>query len=272
MRADILLVQKGLAPSRQKAQELIRSGKVTANGKLIMKSSNELPQTCEMICERGCEFVGRGGLKLKAALDGFEIDVSGLTVADIGASTGGFCDCMLQRGAAKIYAVDVGHNQLAQLIKSDSRVISLEGMNAKDLDYNIFGGKIDFLTADLSFISATLLFDKFRKVLKDNASAVILIKPQFETGKKRIGKHGIVKDPKVHLEILKNATDNAQKNGFKVCGLMNSPITGGDGNIEFLIYLKTSGSQLPDLDMAIKQTVEIAHRRKFDNLGKDDVT
>jgi len=272
MRVDVLLVQQGLAPSRQKAQELIKSGKVAANGKLISKSSEELPQACKVTCEGGCEFVGRGGLKIKAALDGFEVDVSGLTAADIGASTGGFCDCMLQRGAAKIYAVDVGHDQLAPSIRFDPRIVSLEGVNAKELDWNLFGEKVDFLTADLSFISVTLLFDKFREVLKDYASAVILIKPQFEAGKNRIGKHGIVKDSKVHLDILKNAIKSAQQNGFKVCGLMNSPITGGDGNIEFLLYLKTFGSQLPDLDNAIKQAVEFAHRRESDSLGKDDVT
>lgn len=267
MRADVLLVQKGLAPSRQKAQELIKTGKVSVNGKPVSKPSDELKGDIVIQCESGSEFVGRGGYKLKAALEAFQIDVSGLTAADIGASTGGFCDCMLQRGIKKVFAVDVGHDQLAPSIKTNPRVVSLEGINAKELDKDLFGGKIDLLTADLSFISVTILFDKFREVLKDGAEAVILIKPQFEAGKNNIGKNGIVKDPKVHESVLKTVIESAQKSGFAVAGLIPSPITGGDGNIEFLIYLKTSGAQLSDLDIMIKQVIEIANQRR-----KDDVT
>jgi len=266
MRADLLLVKKGLAPSRQKAQESIKAGKVSADGKIVLKSSEELSEECNIICEGGCEFVGRGGLKLKAALEEFNIDVSGLTAADIGASTGGFCDCMLQRGAAKIYAVDVGHDQLAPSIKSDPRVVSLEGVNAKDLDWRLFGEKVDLLTADLSFISVTILFDKFREVLKDDAAAVILIKPQFEAGKSNIGKRGIVKDPKVHLEVLKSAVNHAKSQGFRIGGIINSPITGGDGNIEFLLYLKMAGTGLSDPEKEAEKAVSRAHK-----LGKDDV-
>ncbi len=261
MRADVFLVQKGLAPSRRKAQELIQSGKVTADGKTVAKPSEELSENSEVLCESGCEFVGRGGYKLQAALDAFQIDVSGLIAADIGASTGGFCDCMLQKGVKKIYAVDVGHDQLAPSIKSDPRIVSMEGVNAKELDKNLFEDPIDFLTADLSFISVTILFDKFREVLKDDAGAVILIKPQFEAGKNNIKKNGIVKDPKIHVNVIKTVTESAQKSGFSIWGLMPSPITGGGGNREFLLYLnlKRSSSQLPDLEQAIKKTVETAH-------------
>lgn len=275
MRADVLLVQKGLVPSRQKAQELIKSGKVTVNGKIVAKPSQDLSEDSDIKCESGSEFVGRGGYKLKAALDTFQIDVSRLTVADIGASTGGFCDCLLQRGAKKIYAVDVGHDQLAPSIKFNSRVISLEGVNAKELNFQLFGEKVDFLTADLSFISLTILFDKFREVLKDDAGAVILIKPQFEAGKSNIGKNGIVKDPKVHLSVLKNVVSSAQKSGFKVCGLMKSPITGGDGNSEFLLYLRTSGGiELTGLDQIIGKIAEKSHSTGAENApaGKDDAT
>ena len=267
MRADVLLIQKGFAPSRQKAQELIKSGNAYANGTIVAKPSQELAEDSEIICEGRIEFVGRGGYKLKAALDAFQIDVTGLTAADIGASTGGFCDCMLQEGIKKIYAVDVGHNQLAPSIGSDQRIVSLEGVNAKELDVKLFNGKVDFLTADLSFISVTILFDKFREVLKDDAGAVILIKPQFEAGKSHIGKNGIVKDPKVHLSVLKNAVNRAQKSGFSVCGLTYSPITGGDGNIEFLLYLRVMGAELTGIDRTIERVVEEAH-----NKGKDDVT
>ena len=271
MRADVLLVLKGYAPSRQKAQELIKSGKVIANGKKVTKPAEELSEESEIQCESGCEFVGRGGYKLKAALEAFQIDVSGLIVADIGASTGGFCDCMLQRGIKKIFAVDVGHDQLAPSIKTDPRVVSLEGINAKELEISMFGDKVDFLTADLSFISVTILFDKFREVLKDDAGAVILIKPQFEAGKSNIGKNGIVKDLKVHVSVLKTVSESAQKKGFSVQGLIPSPIKGGDGNIEFLIYLKTSGSQLPDLDKTIKEVAEIAHHTGAKHReGKED--
>ena len=271
MRADVLLVQKGLAASRQKAQVLIKSGKVTANGKPVAKPSDDLSDDVVIQCESGSDFVGRGGYKLQAALDAFQIDVLGLTAADIGASTGGFCDCMLQRGIKKIFAVDVGHDQLAPSIKSDPRVVSLEGVNAKELKISLFGDKVDFLTADLSFISVTILFDKFREVLKDDAGAVILIKPQFEAGKSNIGKNGIVKDPKIHVNVLKTVTERAQNSGFAVAGLIPSPITGGDGNIEFLLYLKTSGTQLPDLDITIKQAVDIAQRREAHQRRKDDI-
>ena len=266
MRADLLLVQKGLAPSRQKAQELIKSGKALTDGRTVKKPSEELAESCNLICESGCEFVGRGGHKLKAALDEFSIDVSGLVAADIGASTGGFCDCMLQRGAKKIYAVDVGHGQLVPSIQSNPHVVSLEGINAKDLDWRIFGEKVDFLTADLSFISATILFDKFREVLKDDAAAVILIKPQFEAGKSNIGKNGIVKDPKAHLDVLKNAAERAKESGFIIQGITNSPITGGDGNVEFLLFLKTAGAEIADTEKEILKAVEKANK-----LGKDDV-
>ncbi len=250
MRVDIALKER-FEISRQKAKELIEAGKVTVNGKTVAKPSLDVEDTDTLVIEKTdiLKYVGRGGLKLEKALDSFNIDPLGLTCLDIGASTGGFTDCLLQRGAAKVYALDVGTSQLADSLKSDSRVISMENTDIRDANLE----KVDFICMDVSFISVTKVLNKVSELLKDDGSAVILIKPQFEAGRESLNKKGIVKNYKIHKKVIREVMAFAQGCGLKVRGLTFSPVKGGDGNTEYLLYAAKGGAEgiMPDVDYVV---------------------
>ncbi len=251
-RLDALLVARGIAKSREKAKEYIRSGKIMLNGKPAAKPAIDVSET-DVIEYLGEEekYVGRGGFKLEKALSLFDIDLKDCICVDIGASTGGFTDCMLQNGAKKVYAVDVGHGQLAEKLTSDVSVVNIEGVNVKALTDKIIDEAPDFVCADLSFISCKYAAEAARRLLKNGGKAVILIKPQFEAGRAAISKGGIVKDIKAHIRVLSTVTDEISKLGFSVLGLTDSPIRGGDGNVEYLIYIEKT-------DVAVKKAFDYA--------------
>lgn len=241
MRADVFLFNIGIAKSRSHAQTLI-SGGVLIGGRKIEKPSADVPENTEkesVTVFSPSEFIGRGGIKLSHALKMFGIDAGGLIAVDLGASTGGFTDCLLQNGAKKVYAVDVGHGQLDASLVSDSRVINMEGTNARTLTRSDFPEKIDIVVSDLSFISQTLVLPAVSDILQDGGMFVSLIKPQFEAGKGNIGKGGIVRDKRVHCEVIKNVFTSAKANYLVPCMLSPSAIRGGDGNREYVaLFIK----------------------------------
>lgn len=257
-RIDVLLVSRGLAASRQRAQRLIENGSVTVNGKLVTKASASFDdEDVIKVLGQDIPFVSRGGLKLQKAFETFEISVSGMVCADIGASTGGFTDCLLQHGAAFVYAVDSGHDQLHASLKERPDVCNMEGINARNMTPELFGKNIEFLTMDVSFISITKILPVLCGISTDYACAVCLIKPQFEAGREFVGKKGVVRDKKVHLRIINEITAFSRSLGFGIAGLTWSPIRGPEGNIEYLMYLKKHTAE--DIsDMTIRQTVEAA--------------
>ncbi len=236
IRADIYLVAEGHAKSREAARRSIDAGLVTIDGKQVKKPSEKIDETAEhtISCESSIPYVGRGGLKLEAALDAFGIDPSGKICLDIGASTGGFTDCLLKRGAAHVYAVDSGHGQLASELEADPRVDSIEGVNARFLTKEMIGADADLIVMDVSFISQTLILPRFTKLLAPSGIAVTLIKPQFECGREAVGKGGIVKKPEHRLGAVRRVAASAAENGLYISALIRSPIEGGDGNAEFL--------------------------------------
>ncbi len=238
MRLDSYLAEKGLAKSRTKAAELISSGKVTLNGRPVTKPSFDINENDPggITVNDDSPFVGRGGIKLEGAVEAFGISVTGKICADIGASTGGFTDCLLSHGAARVYAVDSGHNQLDGRLAADSRVDNLEGCNARYLDESIIPEKCALAVCDLSFISQTLVIPAVKKILSDDGEFVTLVKPQFECGREALGKNGVVKDKKQHIFALRKVVSCLRENGFAATGLMKSPIKGGEGNVEFLIH------------------------------------
>ena len=237
MRADVYLTEYGYASSRRRAQELIEGGFVTVDGKVVKKSSVSIEEGDHMVTvEDPLAYVSRGGLKLEAALDAFLPDIVGMTALDIGASTGGFTDCMLSRGVDRVYAVDAGVGQLAKKLQADPRVISREHLNARAISTDDIGGeRVDLIVMDVSFISATYILPRFPLLLKDGGVAICLIKPQFEVGKSMLGKGGIVKDPKAHRIAVERVMQGGILSGLTPVGLIPSPVTGGDGNREFLI-------------------------------------
>ena len=244
-RLDAELVTRKIAGSRERAKGLIKSGAVLVNGKIIFKPSADINETDEIISlAEEFKYVGRGGLKLEKAIDEFGIDLKNKICIDIGASTGGFTDCMLQNGAARVYAVDVGHDQLAEKLQNDARVCNAEGTDIRNITVDFTGGQVDFISIDVSFISLKLILPKASELLKECGEASVLIKPQFEAGKKGIGKNGIVKDRKVHENVLKDITEFAVSLGFMPNALICSPIKGGSGNTEYLIHLKKGKSEM----------------------------
>ena len=233
-RLDMCIREK-LNISRQKAQELIQNSSVKVNGKFINKPSYKVSYNDEVTVvntEKVLKYVGRGGYKLEKAIDVFNINIKGICV-DIGASTGGFTDCMLQNGAETVYAVDVGSNQLAERLKNDNRVVSIENTDIRNADVP----KADFIGCDVSFISLTKIFQSVFNILNDDGCGVFLIKPQFEAGKENISKNGIVKNSKIHKKVIRDIINSAVEQGLYVKALTYSPIRGGDGNIEYLIYI-----------------------------------
>lgn len=244
-RLDILLVKKQLAQSREKAKAIIMSGIVYVNGQKEDKAGATFEESEVTVEVRGntLPFVSRGGLKLQKAFQVFPIDVSGMTCLDIGASTGGFTDCMLQKGAGKVYAVDVGHGQLDWKLRNDSRVICMEKTNFRYVTKEQIPEQIDFAATDVSFISLTKILPAAKALLKPGACMVCLIKPQFEAGREKVGKKGVVTDPRVHKEVVEKIEVFASSMGFLIAGLDFSPIKGPEGNIEYLLYIQNAGDE-----------------------------
>ena len=237
------MTEKGLCESRKKSSDLIKNQQVFVDGKCISKPSFDVgDESLVEIKGPVCNYVGRGGLKLEGAIKAFSLDFNGTVCADIGSSTGGFTDCMLQNGAKKVYAVDSGTDQLHSKLRNDSRVVCMEGVNARFLTEESFGQKCDFVTMDVSFISQTLLYQSVTNILKDGGYFVSLIKPQFEAGKEYIGKKGIVKDEKIRKQVCEKIVEAAKCFGLEKMDLVDSPILGGDGNKEFLVLFKYNKS------------------------------
>jgi 23S rRNA (cytidine1920-2'-O)/16S rRNA (cytidine1409-2'-O)-methyltransferase len=245
-RIDKLLVDQGLADSRTKAQALVMAGVVLVDEQRVNKPSEKFSITANLRIKQGAEsrFVGRGGLKLEAALREFAIDVKGLTCLDVGASTGGFTDCLLQRGARKIVAIDVGHNQMDWRLRNDPRVDLREGVNARHLSPADFDQKFDLATIDVAFISATKILPAVVPLLNSHGLIVTLIKPQFEVGKGEVGKGGIVRNPEQHHRVIAEVNSVAESLGLRVAGLVASPIQGADGNVEFLAWYEFQNREL----------------------------
>lgn len=241
MRVDLFLTEKGYISSRKKAQTLIDEGKVSIDGRIVKKASQPIDNgehTVEIMQSDEVRFVGRGGLKLEAALDAFGVDAAGKTALDIGASTGGFTDCLLQRGAQKVYAIDAGVGQLAASLLSNPAVVSIEKMNARNLlPEHIDNTRADLIVMDVSFISATYIIPQFPALMNEGGEAICLVKPQFEVGRAMIGKGGIVRDPSAHASAIKRVCASAEGVGLYPVAIIPSPIEGGDGNREFLLHL-----------------------------------
>ncbi len=266
-RLDLLLCEKGLAESREKAKTIIMSGIVYVNGVKEDKAGTMFSEDSgELSIEvRGntLRYVSRGGLKLEKAIDTFGVDVSGKVCMDIGASTGGFTDCMLQNGAVKVYAVDVGHGQLAWKLRNDDRVVCMEKMNIRYITpADIHDTRLDFASVDVSFISLDKVLPAAKPLLKPDARMVCLIKPQFEAGREEVGKKGVVRDRKVHESVIVRIVRLSRELGFSVLGLTYSPVKGPEGNIEYLIYISNDETDRDGIEAdeaAIVQLVSEAH-------------
>lgn len=246
IRLDKLLHEKNITDSREKAKALVMAGKILVNKEKIDKPGTLVSEESEIqIIGEKLPYVSRGGLKLEKALKSFPLTVENKVILDIGASTGGFTDCALQNGAAKVYAVDVGYGQLDWKLRSNEKVVSMERTNARYLDKDSFQDLIDFVTTDVAFISLTKILPAIKRVLKpDGGEAVVLIKPQFEAGREKVGKRGVVKDPRVHLEVINNIVSFSKEEGFIIKGLTFSPIKGPEGNIEYLLWLGLSETEI----------------------------
>ncbi len=249
-RLDQYLTEQGLVPSRSMAQSIIMAGEVFVNGQKASKAG-EMVTGEEQIELRGktLQYVSRGGLKLEKAMQVFPVELTDKICMDIGASTGGFTDCMLQNGAAKVYAIDVGYGQLAWKLRQDERVVNLERTNVRYVTEEQVPDAIGFFSVDVSFISLKLVLPVAYSLLKDNGRGVCLIKPQFEAGKENVGKKGVVRDPDVHKEVIERVIDFTKEIGFSVLGLDYSPVKGPEGNIEYLMYVGKDGENI-DIDVA----------------------
>ena len=259
-RLDVLLVNRGLAPSREKAKTMIMEGNVFVNNNREDKAGSTFPDDCNIeIHGKTLQYVSRGGLKLEKAMKHFGIDLQGKICMDIGASTGGFTDCMLQNNASKVYEVDVGYGQFAWKLRQDERVICMEKTNIRYVTPDDIADKLDFASVDVSFISLTKVLGPARELLNDNGQMVCLIKPQFEAGKDKVGKKGVVRDRKVHLEVCEKIIDFALSNGFSVLNLEYSPIKGPEGNIEYLVYLEKTNNPQKEESVDVDAVVSAAH-------------
>ena len=250
------MVELGLAESRTQAQAMILAGQVLAAGQRIDKAGHLVDVTAEIrIKGLPRRFVSRGGMKLEAALEEFAIDPAGKTCIDIGASTGGFTDCLLQRGAARVWAIDVGHNQMVWRLRQDPRVIVHEGINARSLSPEMFPVLFDLATVDVSFISLKLIFPSVVNIINESADVIALIKPQFEVGKGEVGPGGIVREAVKHIQVIREVYDNALQTGLMMTGLTASPILGAEGNREFLARFSKAVPISFDLEMAIRKVI-----------------
>lgn len=260
MRLDQFLFAQGFAQSRERAQALIMEGIVYINKNKAEKPGLRVPQDALVeIRGNSLAYVSRGGLKLEKALKIFPISPNGLVCMDVGASTGGFTDCMLQNGAKKVYAVDVGYGQLAWSLRCNLQVVVMERSNIRKITPDMLDDEIDFFSVDVSFISLQIVLPALKALLSSNAVGICLVKPQFEAGKQKVGKNGVVKDLATHKEVLHSCFAHAQKAGFFVAGLGYSPIKGPKGNIEYLMYLKSNDTQNAPDDKAIDEVCKAAH-------------
>lgn len=257
IRLDVYLAENGLAKSRSSALAMIMAGEVYIDGTKAAKAGQQITGKEKIeLRTKALSYVSRGGLKLEKAMKVFPLKLSGLVCMDIGASTGGFTDCMLKSGAKKVFAVDVGYGQLAWKLRCDERVVNMERTNIRYVTKADIGEEIDFFSVDVSFISLKLVLPVAYDLLKENGSGVCLIKPQFEAGREKVGKKGVVRDKAVHEEVILNCTEIAKGAGFGVLGLDYSPVKGPEGNIEYLMYVK-KGAESENFD--IKNLVELSH-------------
>lgn len=240
-RLDILMVERGLAESREKAKAIIMSGIVYVNGEKEDKAGSSFAEEVQIeVRGKTLKYVSRGGLKLEKAMQVFPVSLENKVCMDVGASTGGFTDCMLQNGAVKVYSVDVGYGQLAWKLRNDERVVCMEKTNIRYVKPEDIDDRIDFASVDVSFISLSKVLPPLRELLSDGAEVVCLIKPQFEAGREKVGKKGVVRDKKVHLEVIRNVLSFSTAAGYEVLGLDFSPVKGPEGNIEYLMHIKKS--------------------------------
>lgn len=263
-RIDVRLTELGLAPSREKARSLIMAGVVMADGRRIEKPGDIVKegQVIE-VKEDPNPFVSRGGLKLQKAMQEFHLSLDGHVCMDIGASTGGFTDCMLQHGAKRVYAIDVGYGQLDWKLRNDDRVTVMERTNARNMDPAWFEEAASFASIDVSFISLKLILPPLHNCLKEGGEVVALVKPQFEAGRSKVGKNGVVREASTHCEVLVNSAKMAMEVGFDVLNASFSPITGPKGNIEFLLYLRRAENAATtafDIDAIVPEIVDSAHK------------
>ena len=268
-RLDILVVERRLADSREKAKAIIMAGNVFVNGQREDKAGSMFDITSQ-IEVRGVtmKYVSRGGLKLEKAMTHFDISLEGKVCMDVGSSTGGFTDCMLQNGASKVFAVDVGTNQLAWKLRQDDRVVSMEKTNIRYVTPEDIGEPVDFVSIDVAFISLTLVLTPVKALMKQGAEIVCLIKPQFEAGREKVGKKGVVREPKVHEEVIEKIVLHAAELGFLLLHLDFSPIRGPEGNIEYLLHARraempaqnvTAREDVINIQRSIKETARMAH-------------
>lgn len=265
-RLDVLLVKQGLAQSREKARAVIMAGDVFVDGQREDKAGTSFDESKVHIEVRGTalKYVSRGGLKLEKAMNRFGLTLDGKICMDIGASTGGFTDCMLQNGAVKVYSVDVGHGQLAWKLRNDERVVCMEKTNFRYMTPDDIEDQLDFASVDVSFISLTKILLPARNLLKDGGQMVCLIKPQFEAGREKVGKKGVVREPEIHEEVVHKIIDFADLVRFRILNLEFSPIKGPEGNIEYLVYLEKDPERNAELEGCTEETAEKALREIID--------
>ncbi|MDP4120956.1 MAG: TlyA family RNA methyltransferase [Bacillota bacterium] len=259
-RLDLLVFEQGYTESREKARAIIMAGQVYVNNQKSDKPGTQYTDK-DILEVRGCiqKYVSRGGLKLEKAINFFQIDLQDKIAMDIGASTGGFTDCMLQNGAKKVFAVDVGYGQLAWKLRNDERVVNLERKNIRYITKEEISDDIDFASVDVSFISLKLVLPVAEKLLKNNGQIVALIKPQFEAGRENVGKKGVVRDKQVHYSVVSEICSFCTNNGFKILGLDFSPIKGPEGNIEYLVFLQKSDDENSEISLDIQKVIDASH-------------
>ena len=249
-RLDVALFEIGYTESREKARALIMAGQVYVNGQKSLKAGDNIkPDDSIEVRGEKMPFVSRGGYKLDKAMRSFSLNLDGKICMDVGASTGGFTDCMLMNGAVRVYSIDVGYGQLAWKLRSDSRVVNLERTNFRYVTHEQVPDEIDFSSVDVSFISLKLILPVLYSLLNKNGEAVCLVKPQFEAGREKIGKKGVVRDRKVHCEVIENCISYARENSFYIKGIDFSPVKGPEGNIEYLMYISKSETSEPDINV-----------------------
>lgn len=270
-RLDVLLVKRGLAETREKAKTTLMAGLVLVNGQKIDKAGTMVKEDAELrLLGNALPYVSRGGLKLEKAMEVFGISLDGKVAADIGASTGGFTDCALQRGATKVFAIDVGYGQLAWKLRSDPRVVNMERTNIRYVRPEDVGELIDFASIDVAFISLTKVLEPVKALLGAKGEVVALVKPQFEAGRENVGKKGVVRDPEAHKTVIREVAAYSREIGFFPAGLTFSPIKGPEGNIEYLLHLLQTGDGSEDVtDPRIAEVVAEAHE-KLNGKGKEE--
>ena len=268
-RLDILVVKSGLAPSREKAKALIMAGQVLVDGEREDKPGSAFSETCAITLKKGANpfpYVSRGGAKLAKAVETFELELTGRVCMDVGCSTGGFTDCMLQNGAARVYAVDVGYGQLDWKLREDPRVTVMEKTNIRYLEPEQIDESPSFVSIDVSFISLTKVLAPVLALMAEEGEIVALIKPQFEAGREKVGKKGVVRDAAVHLEVIEQVISHAEELGLAIAGLTYSPIKGPEGNIEYLVHLRRTDLEELSVDR-LKECVQSVVQAAHESLG-----